>query len=226
MGGKRSTISTSEQRILSLQVQQSSQGLTVPVVYGRTRVSGNLIWYGDFAALQHTTTTRSGKGGGGVTQKDTTYTYEAAIMVALCEGPIKNVVSVWRDKEKHNGLSALGLTLANGTHHQATWGAFANQAPGAVMGLLGGGNGSKTTTTTTRIPSAAGGWDIPAGLNPLTQLHEQEMVLPAEHANTIRGLASAGGGEPIVINATGGDFIHKNDLAKLLKQLNRDFKFK
>lgn len=32
MGGKSSTISTSEQRILSLQVQQSSQGLTLPVV--------------------------------------------------------------------------------------------------------------------------------------------------------------------------------------------------
>lgn len=95
----------------------------------------------------------------------------------------------------------------------------------AVMGLLGGG-GSKTTTTTTRIPSAAGGWDIPAGINPLTQLHEREMVLPAEHADTIRGLSGGGGGnETIVINATGGDFIHKRDLAKLLRQLNRDFKF-
>lgn len=92
----------------------------------------------------------------------------------------------------------------------------------AVMGLLSGG--SKTTTTTTRIPSAAGGWDIPAGINPLTQLHEREMVLPAEHADTIRGLSGGGGGnETIVINATGGDFIHKRDLAKLLKQLNRNF---
>lgn len=59
----------------------------------------------------------------------------------------------------------------------------------AVMGLMGGGGGSQTTTTTTRIPSAAGGWDIPAGINPLTQLHENEMVLPAEHAQTIREMA-------------------------------------
>jgi hypothetical protein len=95
----------------------------------------------------------------------------------------------------------------------------------AVMGLMGGGGGGGSATTTTRIPSAAGGWDIPAGINPLTQLHENEMVLPAEHAQTIRDMAGqGGGGDTIVINTTGGDFIHKKDLAKLLKQLNRDFK--
>ena len=97
----------------------------------------------------------------------------------------------------------------------------------AVMGLMGGGGGSSTSTTTTRIPSAAGGWDIPAGINPLTQLHENEMVLPAEHAQTIREMAGQQGGNDstIIINSTGGDFIHKKDLAKLLKQMKRDFKF-
>lgn len=96
----------------------------------------------------------------------------------------------------------------------------------AVMGLMGGGGGSSTTTTTTRIPSAAGGWDIPAGINPLTQLHENEMVLPAEHAQTIREMAGQSGGDnsTIIINTTGGDFVHKKDIAKLLKQMNRDFK--
>lgn len=95
-----------------------------------------------------------------------------------------------------------------------------------VMGLVGGGGGSKTTTTTTRIPSAAGGWDIPAGINPLTQLHENEMVLPAEHAQTIREMAGQSGGDnsTIIINTTGGDFVHKKDIAKLLRQMNRDFK--
>lgn len=96
----------------------------------------------------------------------------------------------------------------------------------AVMGLMGGGGSSSTTTTTTRIPSAAGGWDIPAGINPLTQLHENEMVLPAEHAQTIREMAGQSGGDnsTIIINTTGGDFVHKKDIAKLLKQMNRDFK--
>lgn len=39
-----------------------------------------------------------------------------------------------------------------------------------------------------RVRSARGGYDIPAGVDPMTQLHEQEMVLPAKHANTVRAL--------------------------------------
>ena len=122
MGGKTSTISNSEQRILSLQVQQSSQGLTLPVVYGRARVAGNLIWYGDFTTIETKTTTRQGgKGGGGVQQEDISYTYEAAVMMALCEGEIKGIGRIWRDKEKFESLSQLRLNLAKGGDEQPTW---------------------------------------------------------------------------------------------------------
>nr|WP_101138574.1 tape measure protein [Neisseria meningitidis] len=118
------------------------------------------------------------------------------------------------------GIPYVGPILAVGA---------AAAAMAAVYGLMSGmgGGGSSTSTTTTRIPSAAGGWDIPAGINPLTQLHENEMVLPAEHAQTIREMAGQQGGSDstIIINSTGGDFIHKNDLAKLLRQMKRDFKF-
>ncbi|MDO5653621.1 MAG: hypothetical protein Q4G39_05910, partial [Brachymonas sp.] len=97
----------------------------------------------------------------------------------------------------------------------------------AFLGGLGGKKGDTTTTTVTRIPSAAGGWDIPAGINPLTQLHEREMVLPAAQADAVRRMADGGqtSGEAIVINATGGDWIHKRDLAKLLKTMKRDYRF-
>ena len=122
MGGKSSTISTSEQRILSLQVQQSSQGLTLPVVYGRARVAGNLVWYGDFTTYEHKTTTRQGgKGGGGVKQEDVKYTYEAAVMMALCEGEIKGVTRIWRDKEKFSSPASLRLTLYKGGEDQPVW---------------------------------------------------------------------------------------------------------
>ena len=122
MGGGNYTISNSEQRILSLQVQQSSQGLTLPVVYGRARVAGNLIWYGDFTTIEHKTTTQQGgKGGGSVTQEDTSYTYEAAVMMSLCEGEIKGIGRIWRDKEKFEFLSQLRLNLAKGGDEQTTW---------------------------------------------------------------------------------------------------------
>ncbi|MBT9165866.1 MAG: hypothetical protein DDT25_00528 [Chloroflexi bacterium] len=40
---------------------------------------------------------------------------------------------------------------------------------------------------------AARGYDIPAGVNPVTQLHQKEMVLPAEQADVIRRMAEDGG---------------------------------
>lgn len=122
MGGKSSTITSAEERILSLQVQQSSQGLTLPVIYGRTRVAGNLVWYGDFVTIEHKTTTRQGgKGGGGVTQEDIKYTYEAAVMLALCEGEIQGVGRIWREKEKFDSLAQLRLTLMRGGDEQPLW---------------------------------------------------------------------------------------------------------
>lgn len=54
--------------------------------------------------------------------------------------------------------------------------------------------------------SAEGGYDIPAGVNPVVQTHEQEMILPKEHANVIRGLArngGAGGGMKLTVVNTG-----------------------
>jgi len=52
------------------------------------------------------------------------------------------------------------------------------------------------------VPSAAQGWRVPAGVNPLTQLHEQEMVLDKKHAQVIDDLANAGGtgGPQVVLN--------------------------
>lgn len=80
------------------------------------------------------------------------------------------------------------------------------------------------------VPSAARGWDIPAGVNPLAQLHEQEMVLPKEQANVIRDMAAGGGGggaqTPVTLRTVGtmGDFlmVHRHDLAKVMKVINRD----
>lgn len=101
----------------------------------------------------------------------------------------------------------------------------------AIMSLGGGGGGSTTTTTMTELPSAAGGFDIPAGINPLTQLHEREMVLPAEHADAIRGMAGGGGGGPmnVTIHALDGASVrrvlmdNKGELARALRSAARDF---
>lgn len=53
--------------------------------------------------------------------------------------------------------------------------------------------------------SAARGYDIPKGLNPLTQLHEEEMVLPKHLANAVRGMASGEAGD------RGGEIHHHHE---------------
>lgn len=54
------------------------------------------------------------------------------------------------------------------------------------------------------MASAAGGYDIPAGLNPVVQTHAREMILPAKHADVIRDMADNGG-------AGGGNTINYHD---------------
>jgi hypothetical protein len=41
------------------------------------------------------------------------------------------------------------------------------------------------------LASAAGGYDIPAGVNPMVQAHAQEMILPASIANPLRAQLAA-----------------------------------
>lgn len=110
-------------------------------------------------------------------------------------------------------------------------------AGASALALVGGLAG--------KIKSARGGYDIPAGVNPVTQLHEEEMVLPKQHANTIRALgrSMSGGGamaEPTAAGGAGGAttvniqawdsrdiqrFMKKNGkaLAGSLKSYNRGF---
>jgi hypothetical protein len=81
------------------------------------------------------------------------------------------------------------------------------------------------------VPSAAGGFDIPGNINPITQLHANEMVLPAKHADVIRALADGGDAlqapaqPPVHIHGSPNDYIQLKDLAKAMKEAHRDFKF-
>jgi len=83
------------------------------------------------------------------------------------------------------------------------------------------------------IASASGGYDIPAGVNPMTQLHQQEMVLPAHIANPLRDMVAgggqAGGSSTVVIQAMDARSFQQyltrnaNSLPPALKKLKRNF---
>jgi hypothetical protein len=70
-----------------LNVQTSSQGLPIPIVYGAQKISGNLLWYGDFQKHDN-----SGKGKGGGKGAGAT-TYSASVIVGLAEGVITPAVA-------------------------------------------------------------------------------------------------------------------------------------
>lgn len=83
------------------------------------------------------------------------------------------------------------------------------------------------------VAAASGGFDIPSGVNPVTQLHQEEMVLPAHIANPLRqSLAGGGignGGTNITINAVDAKSVkrlfeqHGSSLVSALKGQNRKF---
>ena len=66
------------------------------------------------------------------------------------------------------------------------------------LDLAAAGVGATLEGAALAYGSAAGGYDIPAGINPITQLHAEEMVLPARLANPMRDMlasfAGAGAG--------------------------------
>lgn len=126
MGGK--TTSTSATKLNGISVQSSTLGLPLAIGWGRSRMKCNLIWYNAFTAIPHTTTQKAGKGLGGGS-KNTSYTYTASIMLALGEGPVVSISTVYRDKSVFTSLAAAGLSLATGTPSQPVWGYLTSLYP-------------------------------------------------------------------------------------------------
>ena len=97
-------------------------------------------------------------------------------------------------------------------------------AAAAVLGFIG------------KIASASGGFDVPSGMSPMTQLHEEEMVLPKHIANPLResleggGGVGSGGGFNVYINAVDGRSVKElfkregHAMADALLKQRRNFK--
>lgn len=75
-------------RIAGYHVSTSIKGKCVPIVYGTKRVPGNLIWLGIWTAKP---VGNKLKGGGGKGGAGAQYDYFSDVIVALCQGPIQAV---------------------------------------------------------------------------------------------------------------------------------------
>lgn len=86
-------------RLKDLEVQHSSEGSPIPKLYGRARLSGQVIWATRFEEEIQTKTTKSRPkiGPSRVESKTVTYLYYANFAVGLCEGKISRIGRIWAD---------------------------------------------------------------------------------------------------------------------------------
>lgn len=121
-GGGKARLNQEGTRLTDLMVQVSTYGKAIPIAYGNVRIAGNVIW--SRPIQEHVTTStqssgggKGGGGGGGVTTTTTTYSYTVSLAVAICEGPITEMVRVWADS-KPLDLAQGNYSLYLGTEDQ------------------------------------------------------------------------------------------------------------
>lgn len=90
-------------RLADLQVQASTEGAAIPIVYGTMRIAGQVVWAGPF-----TETTSVRRVGGKTGPKVQERRYAISFAVALCEGPISGIGRVWANGEV---LDLSGVTM-------------------------------------------------------------------------------------------------------------------
>lgn len=80
-------------RVDRFRLMGASEGSPVGQIYGRVRVSGQVIWATRFEERQE----RSGGGKGAPKPAVTQFTYSVSMAVALCEGTIAGIGRIWGD---------------------------------------------------------------------------------------------------------------------------------
>lgn len=76
-------------RLDGMHIMESREGAGLPIVYGRMRVAGQVIWASDFRETRREE--QAGKAG----PKFARYSYSVSFAVAICKGPIHRVDKVW-----------------------------------------------------------------------------------------------------------------------------------
>ncbi|MFJ5423982.1 glycoside hydrolase/phage tail family protein [Wolbachia endosymbiont of Drosophila barbarae] len=78
-------------RLKNLQVQTSTYGRTIPIIYGTARVAGNIIWAQPIKEEAITTKSKIERG------MNVTYNYYATLAIAICKGKVEKLNRIWAD---------------------------------------------------------------------------------------------------------------------------------
>ena len=118
-------------RLTDLHLQGSTEGASLPAVYGRVRIAGQVIWAARFKEHVETSSSRGGGKGGGPRATTTSYRYTLSFAVGLCEGEVARIARVWANGETFD------LTQANWRLHS---GAETQGADPAIEAIEGAAN--------------------------------------------------------------------------------------
>jgi len=125
-----------QKAIGSLQFQTSQHGGVIPLVYGTTRVSPNLIEYDDFKATPSSRQGGVGKGGGGGKGGGQQYNYSVSVIMGICQGPIAGIGTVWWDKNVGT-LASLSASVYLGSDGQGADAYWLTNHPAKALGYSG-----------------------------------------------------------------------------------------
>lgn len=82
-------------RVDEIRIQGAQQGSPIPIIYGRNRTAGTIIWATGLIESS-ATVSAGGKGGGGPTS--TEYSYSSSLAVLVCEGPLTKIRRIWANE--------------------------------------------------------------------------------------------------------------------------------
>ena len=101
-------------RLEELQMVRAVEGTSIPRLYGRMRLGGQLLWASKVRENVHQT--GGGKGSGGA-PKRRTYSYNLSFAIGICEGPITRIGRIWADGVPQD-IGRLRYRLHTGTETQ------------------------------------------------------------------------------------------------------------
>jgi hypothetical protein len=149
MSGFFSTSTPQQPNYTGLQIQTAAAILPIPLCFGLCKLAPNIIWWNGF--------TQSGgpKGakGGIFTPQSNTPTYQADVMMGLCEGPIAGIGLIWKGMQLYDladlnsegtggtksGAEMVGpaVSLFTGTTPQTPWSFLTSVYPSQALGYQG-----------------------------------------------------------------------------------------
>ena len=101
------------QKLNDFKPTMAREGAAVPIIYGRVRLAGNIIWWGNLKTEEITQEVESGKGAPNVPEGSQGYRYYVDCWQAICIG--KTTIVDYFINDKNENIQATNVLENDGT---------------------------------------------------------------------------------------------------------------